>query len=138
MESILTSIKQMLGIMEDDTSFDQDIIVHINSTFMTLQDIGVGPEDGYRIKDKSETWTDFLSGNKKAEDVKTYVYLKVRILFDPPANQSTLTAFKEAANEFEWRLNVRNDKTRLVDLEESDAITVINPSDVDEMWDEND
>ena len=84
MDSILTSIKKLLGITEDYENFDADIIMHINSVFMTLRQIGVGPEEGFFIEDKSATWTDFMGDETKIESVKTYMYMKVRLLFDPP------------------------------------------------------
>ena len=108
MESILTSIKKLLGIEEQYTHFDQDIIMHINTVFMTLNQLGVGPKEGFRIMDASKKWSDFLpdAESLRMESVRTYVYLKVRILFDPPTSSSIMESFKNLANELEWRLNV--------------------------------
>lgn len=104
-ESILTSIKKLLGITEDYTIFDQDIMLHINTVMMTLRQIGVGPAEGFMIEDKTTIWGEYLIDEKKLTAVKTYIYLKVKILFDPPANSTTLEAFKQMADEYEWRLN---------------------------------
>lgn len=108
-ESILTSIKKMLGVDEAYTHFDPDIIMHINSALNVLQQLGVGPKEGFSIEDKSASWTDFVSDKKTVQMVKSYVYLKVRIIFDPPTTSSVLEAFKEQAAEYEWRLNVAVD-----------------------------
>ena len=88
MESILTSIKKMLGISEEYEHFDPDIIMHINSVFMILTQMGVGPSEGFTIKDKTSKWTDFVSDITKIESVKSYIYLKVKLLFDPPLSSS--------------------------------------------------
>ena len=110
MESILTSIKKLLGITEEYEHFDQDIIIHINSVFMILTQMGVGPENGFTIINKEAKWTDFTNDDKKIEAVKSYVYLKVRLLFDPPASSSVMEAMNRSISEFEWRLNVAADK----------------------------
>lgn len=108
MDSILTSIKKLLGITEEYTQFDQDIIIHINSAFMVLRQLGVGPEDGYSIKDKTNVWSEYLTGAdaKKLESVKTYVYFKVRMMFDPPTSSIVAEAMNKTISELEWRLNV--------------------------------
>lgn len=108
-ESILTSIKKMLGIEEEYTHFDADLIMHINSALNVLKQLGVGPEEGYVINDKSASWGDFISDSKTVQMVKSYVYLKVRIIFDPPTTGAVMEAFKEQIKEFEWRLNVEVD-----------------------------
>ena len=110
-ESILTSIKKMLGITEEYTHFDQDIIIHINTVLMILHQLGVGPESGFVITDSYETWGDFLADNKDIEAVKTYVYLKVRLLFDPPLSSAVTESINRSINELEWRLNIAVDKT---------------------------
>ena len=104
MDSILTSIKKLLGITEDYENFDADIIMHINSVFMTLRQIGVGPEEGFFIEDKSATWTDFMGDETKIESVKTYLYMKVRLLFDPPLSSTVIECMNRSISEFEWRL----------------------------------
>lgn len=107
MESILTSIKKLLGIAEEYTQFDTDIIMHINSVFTTLTQLGVGPSEGFYIEDKESEWQEFISDVNKMQAVKTYVYLKVRLLFDPSSlGSSTLAAYERQIQELEWRLNV--------------------------------
>lgn len=108
--SILDSTKKMLGLDADYDAFDLDIIAHINSTFAQLSQIGVGPKDGFEIEDSSTVWADFIGGNKLLNPVKTYMYLKVRMLFDPPTTSFDLTAKNEQINEIEWRLNVVADR----------------------------
>lgn len=108
MDSILDSIKKLLGITEEYTHFDPDIIMHINSAFFTLNQLGVGPDEPFKIEDKSDTWDDFVSG-QDVEAIKSYIGLKVRTLFDPPTNSSLLSAINEQIKEFEWRLNVQVD-----------------------------
>lgn len=107
--SILTSTKKILGIDESYEAFDLDILTHINSVFSTLAQLGVGPENGYMIEDKADLWTDFLLDDLKINNVKTYVFLRVRLLFDPPATSFHLTALNEQIKELEWRLNVTVD-----------------------------
>lgn len=107
MESILTSIKKLLGIAEEYTQFDNDIIIHINSVFTTLTQLGVGPSEGFFIEDDSAYWTDFIPDLNKLQSVKTYVYLKVRLVFDPASlGSATLAAYERQIQELEWRLNV--------------------------------
>ena len=105
-ESILISTKKMLGLDENYTPFDMDVTIHINSTFATLNQLGIGPIDGFMIEDGVPTWDDFLSGDKRLNSVKTYVYLKVRLLFDPPVTSFAITAMQDQIREAEWRLNV--------------------------------
>lgn len=107
MESILTSIKKMLGIAKDYEHFDPDIIMHINSVFMTLTQLGVGPSEGFHIEDDEVNWTDFIPDVNRLQAVKTYMYLKVRLLFDPSSlGSATLAAYERQIKEYEWRLNV--------------------------------
>ena len=103
--SILTSIKKLLGITESCTDFDTDIIMHINTVLMTLNQLGVGTE-GFQIEDKNAVWSDFIKSDKLAA-TKSYVYLRVKLLFDPPLNSAIVEAIKESIRELEWRLNVR-------------------------------
>lgn len=104
--SILNSIKKLLGIGPDYTEFDTDIILHINSVFMILNQMGVGPEKGFRINDATEKWSDYMIDEDNIESVKSYVYLKVKIMFDPPLNSTVMEAHKQMITELEWRLNV--------------------------------
>lgn len=106
MESILTSIKKMLGITEDYTHFDADIIMHINSVFSILTQLGVGPDDGFMIKDDKAVWTDFIKDDSKMEAVKSYMYLKVKLLFDPPLSSAVIESTNRMISEYEWRLNI--------------------------------
>lgn len=113
MESILTSIKKMLGIDEADESFDVDIISHINSVLFILTQAGVGPSSGFRIDSDQQTWDDFIPEKKGNLDlVKTYVYQKVRLIFDPPTNSIVLQSTKELIAEFEWRLNIAGESIK--------------------------
>lgn len=107
MDSILTEIKKLLGIEEDDTSFDKDIILDINTVFMILNQLGVGPVSGFRILDKQATWTSFLGTRIDIEGIKTYIYLKVRLMFDPPQAGPLIDAIKNQIAELEWRLNIQ-------------------------------
>lgn len=109
MESILTSIKKLLGITEEYEQFDTDLIVHINSVFMILNQLGVGPKQGFVITDKSAVWNDFTSGSLNVESVKTYVFLKVRLIFDPPQSSALIDSYNRQISELEWRLNVAVD-----------------------------
>ena len=106
MESILDSIKKLLGISNDYTQFDEDIIMHINTVFLNLTQLGVGPEEGFFIEDNSHMWSDFVEDMTKLQAIKTYVYLKVKLLFDPPLAASTLSMFERQIEQLEWRLNV--------------------------------
>lgn len=110
MESILTSIKKLVGVNEDCTDFDTDIIMHINTVFSGLNQMGAGPEGGFYIKDKYPVWSDYIpKTNKNLEMIKTYVYLKVRLLFDPPTISALLESLKQLIAEYEWRISVEVD-----------------------------
>ncbi len=109
MDSILTSIKKLLGITEDYECFDQDVIIHINSAFSVLTQLGVGPEAGFFIEDSSAIWSDFVSDTSKLEFIKTYIYLKVKLVFDPPTSSAVIDAINRQISELEWRINVTVD-----------------------------
>ncbi len=109
MDSVLTSIKKLLGITEEYKQFDQDLIIHINSVLMGLTQIGVGPSEGMLIQDDSTTWNDLLLNISNLEAVKTYVYLKVKMVFDPPTSSSVMDAMNRSISEYEWRLNINAD-----------------------------
>lgn len=109
MESILTSIKKLLGIAEEYTHFDSDITMHINSVLMILNQMGVGPEEGFFIEDASATWEEFVSDITKIQAVKSYVYLKVKLLFDPPLSSAVTDATNRLISELEFRLNIAVD-----------------------------
>lgn len=114
MDSILTSTKKMLGIAEEYTHFDADIIMHINSVLMVLTQLGVGPADGFAIEDDTATWADFIQEATKprTEAVKSYVYLKVKLLFDPPLSSAAMESTNRLISELEWRLNVAAESTQ--------------------------
>lgn len=125
-EYILQTIRELLGIKDPEyTHFDNDLIIHINSAFSTLFQLGVGDkEHAFRITGQRDKWSDFIKDKDQIESVKDYVYLKVRMIFDPPSSSSTMEAYKSAISELEWRLNVADD-----DLIESDTI---HPKDLEE------
>lgn len=106
-DSIVLSIKKMLGLDENYTPFDTDVIIHINSSFMTLCQMGIGPKEGFEVTDSSQKWTDFLTNRVMLGGVKTWVYLQVKMLFDPPANSFVMDAYKTQAEQILWRLNVQ-------------------------------
>ena len=110
MESILQSIKKLIGITEDYTHFDADIIIYINSVFMILNQLGIGLPNGFSISDDTSTWTDYLpEDNKNFEAVKTYMYLKIKLIFDPMSS-AVMEAMKQMISELEWRLNAEAEK----------------------------
>lgn len=108
-ESILTSIKKLLGITEDYEHFDTDIIMHINTVFMILMQLGVGPTNGFSISDDSAVWSDFLTSNQQLEAVKSYMYLRVKMMFDPPQSGTVTQSTENLIKELEFRLNVEVD-----------------------------
>ena len=116
-ESILLSVKKMLGLDKDYDVFDPELIIHINTVFGTLHQLGVGPEDQFRISGDSETWSEFDTEGEQVDEVKTYVYLRVRLLFDPPSSSFVLSSFKEQLQELEWRLNVKVDEIKGIEDE---------------------
>ena len=105
-ESILTSIKKLLGIAEECTDFDKDLIININSTLMILTQLGVGPSSGFKISDKTTTWDEYIQDTNNIEAVKSYVYYKVKLLFDPPTGSAVMESINRIISELEWRLNV--------------------------------
>ena len=110
-ESILKSIKKTLGIPEDQEHFDPDIIMHINSVFMILTQLGVGPPEGFSIKDDTVTWDEFISEESNLQSVKSYMGMKVKLLFDPPMSSAVMESMNRMISELEWRLNVGADST---------------------------
>lgn len=104
--SILDSIKVMLGIDKEDTTFDMDITIHINSVFMTLNQLGVGPPEGFAITDKDDTWDDFIDedGIIQFNSLKSYMFMKVKLVFDPPLSSAVIASYEKLISEFEWRL----------------------------------
>ena len=112
-ESIFDSIKALLGPDASYDVFDQDILLHINTTLSVLTQLGLGPAEGFMVTGPDETWGEFISNDKTLNMVKTYVYMKVKMAFDPPVNSSVLSAYQEACKEYEWRLNVAVDPEKL-------------------------
>ena len=110
-ESILVSIKKLLGISEDYDYFDQDIIMHINAAFMVLTQLGIGPSEGFLITDDTDTWNDFIDDSTNLGSIQSYVYMKVKLMFDPPQNSFTVDSMQKLVNELEWRLNIAADKS---------------------------
>ena len=110
-DSILDSIKKLLGFDPDYTAFDTDIMIHINSTIMGLEQLGVG-NNNYQISSKDDTWGNYLAGtNVNLEAVKSFIYLKVRLIFDPPATSFTIEAYQKQIAEYEWRLFLQAEQT---------------------------
>lgn len=116
MDSILTSIKKMLGIDEEYGRFDTDIIININSVFGILNQLGVGPDAGFSIQDSTSTWDDFIpnltQNTTKFDMIKSYIYLKVKLLFDPPTVGAVMESMNKLAAELEWRLKVQVDLSK--------------------------
>lgn len=122
-DSILNSIKKMLGLTEEYEHFDQDIIMYINSALMSLKQIGVGPSEGFCITDKTTTWGDFINNEEVTVSfdgtsrnltnfgtIQSYIYTKVKLIFDPPQNSFAIESLNKIAAEYEWRLNLEYDK----------------------------
>jgi hypothetical protein len=105
-ESILKSTKKVLGLDESYTAFDLDVITHINAAFSILDQLGVGPEGGFAIEDDLAEWNEYPVPMNQLHLIKTYVYLKVRILFDPPGTSFLVNAANDQLKEYEWRLNI--------------------------------
>lgn len=108
-DSILDTTKKILGLESDYTAFDLDIITHINTVFADLNQLGIGPEAGFEIEDSDAEWVDFLQGNPVQNQVKTYVYLRVRLLFDPPTTSYLIDALTAQLRALEWRLSVQRE-----------------------------
>jgi hypothetical protein len=120
-ESILIEIKKALGVAADNLAFDTDIRMYINGAFGTLNQLGLGPEGGFEVVDTDAVWADFVSTDLKLAPVKTYVYLRVRMIFDPPANSWATVAMKEQIEQLEWRLNmVREDQIPIEEVIDED------------------
>lgn len=109
MDSILNSVKKILGLASDYDPFDQEIIMHINSVFSALNQEGIGPEYPFIITGSDEVWSDFIEDASDMEMVKTLVAMKVKMIFDPPASSTIVEAYNKTIGEYEWRLYSRND-----------------------------
>lgn len=115
MSSILTDTKKVLGLAEDDASFDVDVIMHINSILGVLTQLGIGPDAGFVITDDTATWDNFLGDDPRLAMTQTYLFLRVKLLFDPPATSFHLEAARQQYQEFEWRLNVHREEESWTD-----------------------
>lgn len=104
--SILNTIKKMIGPSIDYGEYDIDLIIHINTALSILNTLGIGPEEGFVITDDEATWTDLLGDSKKLEMVKSYIYMKTKLVFDPPQSSAVITSFEKLIAEFEWRGNI--------------------------------
>ena len=123
--SILESVKQALGVPVEETAFDPELVLHINSQLSTLRQLGVGPADGFMIVDNSSTWEDLLGDKeKKMNDAKTFMFLRVKLVYDPPPTSFVIDAFKEQIQEASVRLNISREETEWVD---PDPAPVIDP-----------
>ena len=111
-DRILESVKKVLGIAPEYLAFDQDIVMHINSAFSVLHQLGVGPDEPFMIEDETATWTEFLCTERGVNSVKSYVYLRVRLLFDPPATSFALGAMEKQIEELGWRISTYMDGVR--------------------------
>lgn len=109
-DSILETVKNLIGVASECADFDTNIMVHINSAIMTLRQIGIGPKNGFSVRDSSSTWTDYIDDINLYESVKDYIYLKVKIVFDPPTSSYVLEAMKEQIKELEWRLQTEKEE----------------------------
>jgi hypothetical protein len=107
--SILTSTKKILGIDDAYTAFDVDLLMHINTVFATLNQLGIGPENGFSIEDSTTTWDTFLGSDLRLNSVKTYVCLRVRMLFDPPSSSYHVEAMNKQIQELEWRISIHRE-----------------------------
>lgn len=112
-ESILNSTKKLLGIFSSVDAFDTELILHINSVLSALVQMGIGPSEGYAITNADNTWSQFLGDDKRLESVKTYVFMRVRLLFDPQSNSSVIQAYENQIKEFEWRNYIVKDTDRI-------------------------
>lgn len=124
-QSILTSVKKIIGLPESDTSFDLDLVIHINTAFSILNQLGIGPADGFEIEDSTATWDDFVT-DKRMSSVKSYVFLRTRRLFDPPNTSFALESMDKQLTEFEWRLNVVREGDSWTDPDPQPAPTADN------------
>ena len=111
-ESILLTIKEMLGIPSEYSVFDSELMAYINSAITALRQIGAGPQNGFSINDEYATWSDYIDDMSMYENVKTYIYLKVRMMFDPPSSSFVLESFKNQAAEVEWRIYIQADEDK--------------------------
>lgn len=107
MDNILASVKKIIGVAPNHNTFDDDLMLHINTIFTVLTQLGIGPSDGFILSDKNQTWSEFISPEfKEFNSVKTYMGLRVKLLFDPPLSSVVTDAVNRSISELEWRLIV--------------------------------
>lgn len=121
MDSILLSIKRLLGVSEDCEHFDDEIIMHINSVLVILNQLGVGPPGGFIVTDTRQTWSMFVPNRTDVEFIKTYVFMKVKLIFDPPQSSSAIESMNRVISELEWRINVAVDPGETTEGEEEET-----------------
>lgn len=121
LDSILLSIKRLLGIDLICEDFDDEIVIHINSVLVILSQLGVGPPGGFIVTDTSQTWSMFAGGRTDIEFIKTYVFMKVKLIFDPPQSSSAIESMNRVISELEWRINVAVDPEETTEGEEENA-----------------
>jgi len=109
-QRILVSIKKVLGLPEADPSFDVDLIMHINTTLARLNQLGIGPAEGFMIEDAAATWDAFVGDDPRLSQIRTYVYMAVRLVFDPPGTSYALTSMEKQVEKFEWLLNAQREE----------------------------
>lgn len=122
MDSILTSIKKMLGITEEYTHFDPELIIYINSALMILTQLGVGPTEGYVVEDAEDRWSDFIVKKQdlqRMRSIESYVYMRVKLVFDPPPSSATVQAMENQIRELEFRLNIAGESIPTLIKEEN-------------------
>lgn len=107
-QSILKTIKKLLGVSPDDSNFDVDIVMHINTVISALTQLGVGPKKGFRIESEKEQWSDFIGTDKLLQMVTSYIYLRVKLIFDPPSSSTVIQAMNEQIKEYEWRISIQD------------------------------
>jgi hypothetical protein len=134
-KSILKSTKKILGIAPDYLAFDLDVITHINSVFVTLAQLGIGPEEGFMIEDDTTEWEEFLGPSPLQNSVKSYMHLRCRLLFDPPATSFHLASMEKQVQELEYRMNVQRESIDWVDPNPTVLVSDWAPP-FDEQWDE--
>lgn len=121
LDSILLSIKRLLGIDLICEDFDDEIVIHINSVLVILSQLGVGPPGGFIVTDTSQTWSMFAGGRTDIEFIKTYVFMKVKLIFDPPQSSSAIESMNRVISELEWRINVAVDPGETTEGEEEET-----------------
>jgi hypothetical protein len=114
-QRILVSVKKVLGLPEADTSFDVDITMHINSTLARLNQLGIGPAEGFMIEDATVTWDAFVGSDPRLSQIRTFVYANVRLLFDPPTSGYALTSMEKQIEKLEWLLNAQREEDQWTD-----------------------